>query len=155
MTNNGTQIEQQVRWGDMDALGHVNNTLFFRFCESARIQYFEDIELMSHASKPTDGPGLVAANLNFRKQLKFPDTVVVRANTSKISRRAFHLDYVLTSKASGDVVADGSSVCVWVDYESAKALPLPQGLIDAIVALENNPDLVTTAKDNSSEYKGN
>ncbi|MHC4392399.1 MAG: acyl-CoA thioesterase [Planctomycetota bacterium] len=131
----GVTIECPIRWGDMDALGHVNNTVYFRFCESARIAYFEAIDLDRFKEGPKDGPGLVAANLNFRKQTHYPDTIRVSANTSRIGGKSFTLHYILRS-ANGETVADGDSVCVWVDYAQGKAKPLPAALIDRIEAIE-------------------
>lgn len=137
----GVRFDMTVRWGDMDALGHVNNTVYFRFCESARIAYFEAIGLEELADKPTDGPGLVQASLNFRRQVKYPATLEIAGRCTRIGGKSFHLTYTIRDKADGAVVADGDSVCVWVDYELSKAKPLPAALIDAIVRLENNPAL--------------
>lgn len=137
----GVTIEEKIRWGDMDALGHVNNTVFFRFCESARIAYFEAVKLNDHQSKASDGPGMVACNLNFRRQLKYPGRVSIQAKTSKIGRKSFTLEYLLRDCADQEIVADGSSVLVWVDYENAKAMPLPEALVETIVALEQKPEL--------------
>ncbi len=137
----GITCEIPVRWGDMDAIGHVNNTVFFQFCESARIAYFEAIRLDRFRQSPREGPGLVAANLNFRRQLHYPATVSVSANVTAVSGKSFTLSYRLCDRADDAVVADGSSVCVWVDYEQAKALPLPRELVQAIAELEGNRSL--------------
>ena len=138
----GVTVRCEIRWGDMDALGHVNNIVYFQYCESARIAYFEQLNPEQFRTHDREGPGMVAANLNFRRQLAYPGSVDVTASVSSISGKSFKLDYTIREVSTGEVAADGSSVCLWVDYAQAKALPLPQQLVDGIVALENNPELV-------------
>lgn len=125
----------------MDALGHVNNATFFQYCESGRIAYFDKIGLEQFQTKPTDGPGLVAANLNFRQQLRYPGTVRVTTRITSIRNRSFSLSLVLTDAATGEIAADGESVCVWVDYAAGKALPLPEAMIRRIEEIEGRTDL--------------
>ncbi len=136
----GTQIEVPVRWGDMDALQHVNNINYFQFCESARIAYFETIGLFDKTGS-TLGPSLVAAQLNFRRQVHYPATLQVGVSASKIGNTSFTLSYVIRNSAGNELVADGSSVVVWVDYSREKPVPLPEELIERMVELEGNPDL--------------
>lgn len=137
----GVTIEQQVRWGDLDALGHVNNIVFFQFAESARIAYFDTVGLAEFKQQPTDGPGMVSAHLNFRRQLKYPGTVRVTAHVTRIGEKAFTMSYTLCDTADDFVVADGESVLVWVDYAASKAKPLPAALVERFVKIERNPDL--------------
>jgi acyl-CoA thioester hydrolase len=139
----GVTVDCQIRWGDLDALGHVNNIIVFQYCESARIAYFEAIGLDRFKEKPTDGPGMVSASLNFRRQLHYPGMVRVTANTTAIGEKSFTLEYVVRDLADGQIAADGSSVCVWVDYEAARAKRLPDALVARIAQLEHNPELAS------------
>ncbi len=139
--NTGVTIRCEIRWGDMDALGHVNNIVYFQYCESARIAYFERLDYHRLREHDRIGPGMVAANLNFRRQLAYPGTVDVTAHVTSISRKSFTLAYEILEVGNPEVAADGSSVCLWVDYAQGKALPLPKELIAGIVAIENNPAL--------------
>ncbi len=134
-------LDIPVRWGDMDAFGHVNNIVYFQYCESARIAYFDELDLDACRQKPDDGPGLVAANLSFRKQVRYPATLRVTANVTAISRRSITFSYMLCDKADGSPVADGTSVAVWVDYELGQALAIPEPLRNGIARLEQNPKL--------------
>lgn len=137
----GISINQQIRWGDLDALGHVNNIIFFQFCESARIAYFDAIGLEQLKQRPTDGPGMVSGQLNFRRQLRYPGNVQVSAHVTKIGQRSFTLTYELRDAADAEIVADGDSVCVWVDYAAGRALPLPDELVAAIARIEQDDSL--------------
>ncbi len=137
----GMTIDIPVRWGDMDAFGHVNNIVYFQYCESARIAYFDVLDLAACRQKPDDGPGLVTANLNFRKQVRYPATLRVTANVTAISRRSITFSYILLDKTDDSPVADGTSVAVWVDYELGQALAIPEPLRRGIARLEQNPKL--------------
>ena len=125
-----------VRWGDMDAMGHVNNAAYFTYCESARMSYFRVIDLDRLREEPHHGPAVVTATCNFHRQLHYPAELEVAARASKIGGKSFTLEYVLFRRSSDEVVADGSSVVVWVDYEAGKAIPLPAALREAIGRLE-------------------
>lgn len=133
----GVTIEQQIRWGDQDPMGHVNNTVFFQYCESARMAYFEALGLDELRDRPTVGPGLVHAALNFRRQLRYPGAVRITARVTKVSTRSFTF-WLTIADPCGEIAADGESVSVWVDYALNKALPLPEPLLAAIRRVEGN-----------------
>jgi acyl-CoA thioester hydrolase len=124
-----------VRWGDMDAYGHVNNAAYFTYCESARMGYFERIEL-DGLRPPGHGPAVVRATCNFRRQVHHPAALEVGARTSKIGGKSFTLEYLLRHRDDGMVVADGSSVVVWVDYDAGRAMSLPEALVERLQALD-------------------
>lgn len=122
------RIVQEVRWGDMDAFGHVNNAKYFTYCESARIHYFEGIELDSYREDERHGPAVVTATCNFLRQVHHPATLEVGVRATQIGRKSFTLEYVIVRREDGERVADGSSVVVWVDYGEGKSIPLPEAL---------------------------
>jgi acyl-CoA thioester hydrolase len=124
-----------VSWGDMDALGHVNNTIYFRWFESARIEYFQRIALESAGTDLAMGPILAAVNCNFRKQLAYPDTVRVGARTLKMGRSSMAIDYLVVSEKNGPS-ADGTSTIVLFNYQSGKSQPIPPELRSVIESLE-------------------
>jgi acyl-CoA thioester hydrolase len=129
-----------VRWGDMDAMGHVNNAQYFTYCESARMSYFAAIRMDEHREHPRQGPALAAANLNFRRQVHYPAELEVLTHVPEIGRSSFRMEYEIVHRGSGERVADGSGVIVWVDYETGKSSPLPEGLREAIRRYEGEGD---------------
>lgn len=138
----GVTIEQQIRWGDMDARGHVNNVIFFQYAESARVAYFAALEVERIKHNPNEGTILGRADMNFRRQMHYPGTVLATANTTKISRRSMIMTYVLRDAENGEVVADGESVMVWIDYSTGKAVPIPDTMVEAVARLEQNEALL-------------
>lgn len=117
-----------VRWGDMDALGHVNNTAFFTYCESARMAYFTQLRIEEHGAGAEQGPVLATASCTFKEQVHYPATLAVEVRIGRIGRSSFTLLYELIDQARGAPVASGESVVVWASYTGAGSLPLPEGI---------------------------
>ncbi|MEM7357429.1 MAG: thioesterase family protein [Acidobacteriota bacterium] len=129
-------ITALVRWGDMDAFGHVNNAKYFTYCESARIAYFEALGIELDRSVIRHAPAVVTATCNFLRQVHHPATLEVGARTTQLGRSSFTLEYGIFLEGTDELVADGSSVVVWVDYEAEKSAPLPEDLKRGIQRIE-------------------
>jgi len=117
-----------VRWGDIDQMGHVNNARYFTYCESARMGYFQAVRMFEIREDPRHGPALAAANLNFRKQIRWPAELDVHTRVSRIGGSSFTMEYVIVQRDTGEIMADGSGVIVWVDYSVGRSIPLPAEL---------------------------
>jgi acyl-CoA thioester hydrolase len=116
-----------MRWGDMDALGHVNNANYFRYIESARVDWFQSLQCMSDGRGP--GPLIVNAFCNFYRQLQYPGEVLVRMYVSDAARTTFESWAVLSrADAPEQVCAEGGGTVMWVDFAQSKAAPLPDWL---------------------------
>jgi acyl-CoA thioester hydrolase len=126
----------QVRWGDMDTMGHVNNAKYFTYCESARMGYFQAVRMPDHFADGRFGPALAAAQLNFRQQVRWPAAIEVETRVSEIGRTSFKMEYKLIRTEDRATVADGSGVIVWVDYSTGRPESLPEGLREAIRRFE-------------------
>lgn len=134
----------QVRWGDMDALGHVNNAVYFTYCETARMAWWEGLTSLGGleveaAPGQRVGPGLVSASLDFKRQVRAPAEVDVGLRVTRIGGKSFGCAYGLyLVGGDGGPVATGASVMVWMDYAAhggrGQALPLPEPLRRALAA---------------------
>src|SRR5690349_15768238 len=87
-----------IQWGDQDAFGHVNNTVYLRWFESARIAYGLRVNLTDGSTGRKIGPILAAMSCNYRRQLKFPDTVHVGARITRIGRSSLTMEHCLVSE---------------------------------------------------------
>ena len=121
------EMRMPIRWGDMDAMGHVNNTVYFRYFETIRIEWMHQI------GGPPDpngqGPVIVNAFCNFIKQLEFPGNVLARHYVANPGRSSF--DTYITLERTDDpgvVYASGGAKTVWVDFKAQKSVPLPDWL---------------------------
>ncbi len=131
--------EIPVWWGDQDAFGHVNNTIFLRWFESSRIAYTTRVGLYELFRVRRIGPILAAVSCNFRRQVTFPDTVDVGARIDRIGRTSLAMSHAVFSRALGAIAAEGTSTIVVYDYEAGTPVPVPDELRDAIAALEGRP----------------
>ena len=113
-----------IRWGDMDAMGHVNNGSYFRYFETVRIDWMYSI---GAAPKLGDeGPVIVNAFCNFIKQLQYPGTVLAKHYITGPGRSSFDTYMTLErTDEPGAVYANGGATMVWVDFSAQKSLPLP------------------------------
>lgn len=113
-----------VRWGDMDAMGHVNNTQYFRYMETARIDWMSSISL--NPDPQGQGPVIVNAFCNFYQQLAYPDEVLLKLFVSDPARATFET-WATMERASqpGVVCAAGGGTVIWVDFPRQKSMDLP------------------------------
>ncbi|PWF41604.1 acyl-CoA thioesterase [Massilia glaciei] len=119
-----------IRWGDMDAMGHVNNTVYFRYIEQARISWFDQIAC---APDPAGtGPVIVNAHCSFLKQLKYPGEIEVRTLVGAAGRSSFEMSHEIrlvdAAGAPGQLHAHGGAKVVWVNFPAEKSVPLPEAL---------------------------
>lgn len=113
-----------IRWGDMDAMGHVNNTVYFRYYESLRIAWFESL---GFRPDPTgQGPIIVNARSSFVRELVYPGTVLARQYVNGTGRSSVETTAELCrTDDPGTVYAEGGATVVWVDFPKKKSAPLP------------------------------
>jgi acyl-CoA thioester hydrolase len=125
-----------VHWGEMDYFRHVNNTVFFRYFESARIAYLDRIRFREEETQGGVGPILASTHCRFRRPLTYPDTVLVGARATEVAADRFTMEYRLVSRAQGEVAAEGGGVLVSYDYAAGRKAPLPEPVRAAIERLE-------------------
>lgn len=113
-----------IRWGDMDAMRHVNNASYFRYFETVRIDWMHAIGAATDGSG--EGPVIVNAFCNFIKQLEYPGEVLARMYVANPGRTSFDTFVTLErTDTPGVVYASGGAKTVWVDFKKQKSLPLP------------------------------
>ena len=130
-------VEIPVQWGDMDAFGHVNNAVYLRWFESARIAYFERLRLIERGGVAGVGPILARATVDYRIPLRYPDRIRASATVTKLGNTSFTMGYRVTSEGNaGAVAAEGEGVIVLVDYAKGGKVPLDDELRKRISDLE-------------------
>ncbi len=129
-------VEVPVAWGDMDALRHVNNAVYARWLETARIEYLARVGLLGAAADPTVGPILARQIIDFQRPVQFPDVVTIDARVASLGTTSLVLRYRVHSRAHRAIVAQGESIVVLFDYAAGEKRPLPDALRAAIEAIE-------------------
>tara|TARA_Y100001970_G_scaffold220325_1_gene270550 strand:- start:3577 stop:4035 length:459 start_codon:yes stop_codon:yes gene_type:complete len=126
-----------VNWGDMDALGHVNHSVFATWMETARMEYFSKMGMMELYEDSNIGPILARIEVDYKFPIVFPDVVKVMTSVSRIGNSSFDMKYEISSLAKeGEVAATGKVVGVLVDYDTGKPVPMPEELKNSIIELE-------------------
>jgi len=124
-----------IRWGDMDAMGHVNNTIYFRYMEQARISWFERLVPEDQAWQST-GIVIVNASCNYKRPITYPGTVEVRVMAGPPGGSSVPTFYELRVDADPVPYADGAAVVVFVDMKTQKPARIPEGIRQRLLESE-------------------
>ena len=131
-------VDWPVQWGDQDMFGHVNNVVYFRWLETARVEYMRRLNLAHLHGNDDHGPILAHAACNFRRQLNFPDTVRIGSRVTHIGRASVKIEHAIWSLNQNLAsVADGESTFVLFDYKHQHPIPVPDNIRQAIEQLEH------------------
>ncbi|MCB1806512.1 MAG: acyl-CoA thioesterase [Candidatus Competibacteraceae bacterium] len=127
-----------IRWGDMDALKHVNNVQFFRYLESGRIAYFN--EVLPPACEPDRYTVLADLQCAFRQQLHYPGTVDVGTRIHRLGNSSIHLHCAIFRQGDEQPAATARAVIVWYDFTQSRSIPLPAQVRQTLLSFEGMPD---------------
>ena len=123
---------QPVARGDMDAFGHVNNVLYYRYMESARIRYMDELNIFQH-----DVYTVVASNqCKYIRPVFYPDQLKIGARVEEMRNSALRMSYLLWSEQQQAIVALGEAVMVCVDKENMLKLPIPEIIRQKVTKIE-------------------
>jgi acyl-CoA thioester hydrolase len=129
-------LEQDVIWGDMDAFGHVNNTVYFRYFEDARIAYFDKIGAHEFKEEHQIGPILATTYSDFKLPLEYPDRVFIAGRSTILGPKKFNMHYLVFSERFDAVAAEGEGLLVYYDYANGTSCEIPETVVAAIEGLE-------------------
>jgi acyl-CoA thioester hydrolase len=131
-------IEFPVAWGEMDAMNHVNNIVYFRYFESARIAYFEKMDLIGYMTETGIGPILATTSCKFKIPLSYPDQVRIGAKVVSIEQDRFVMNYLVVSTKHQKVAAEGDGVIVTFNYRESKKVAVPEVVRQRILDIEKS-----------------
>ncbi len=121
----------------MDALNHVNNVVYFRYLETARIEYFREIALMDEIQNTGIGPVLGETSCRYKLPVTYPDTLYVGSRVSELKDDRFTMEYEIVSKKLGAVTSSGTAKVVMFNFKTNLKANLLPSLVDAIKAIES------------------
>jgi acyl-CoA thioester hydrolase len=124
-------VEIPLRWGDMDAMSHLNNVIYFRLMEEARIQWFQQF---GFPTLPTgEAPILAHVSCDFVRAMTYPGTAIVRQIVTRVGRSSVEMSLSIEKDDEpGVTYATGRSVIVWYDYGTGKSVAWPEAVREAI-----------------------
>ena len=124
-------VEIPLRWGDMDAMAHVNNVMYFRLMEEARIQWFA--KLGFNTLPEGEAPILAHAACDFVRAMTYPAVAVVKQSVTRVGRSSVEMSLTIErNDEPGVAYATGRTVIVWYDYTAGKSMPWPAAVRAAI-----------------------
>jgi acyl-CoA thioester hydrolase len=126
-----------VLWGDLDAFDHVNNLVYLRWCETARVEYLVRMGLWVDLPPAGPGPILASVTCDYKRVLNYPDTVMVGASVTRIGNTSFQMRHRVVSQALEVVAAEAQSTVVVFDYTNSVPVRVPESCRKAIEELES------------------
>jgi acyl-CoA thioester hydrolase len=116
-----------VRWRDLDAFNHVNNSAYLTYLEEARLHWFGQID--GPWCTTTVAPVVAAVHTNYRRQLSWPATLVVELYCERLGNTSLTIAYRIARGGAGNIIyADGKTVMVWIDSTTGKPVGLPDSI---------------------------
>lgn len=119
---------QEVRWGDMDALGHVNNAVYLSYSETARIAFFDELFADTPSFMNGEGPILASLRCDYHQQLHYPAQIEVGVGIRQVGRSSLELISPVFRVDEDLAVADMFVTLVWFDYAKQRSMPVPERL---------------------------
>lgn len=130
------QMEIPVAWGEMDAFQHVNNLVYLRYFESARMSYMEACGFQQMMVEQQLGPILRDSSIRYRIPLTYPDRVISATRVISVSTDRFDMEHVVYSFEHQKIAAEGKATIVAVDYQKNCKAALPEVVRDTFLQLE-------------------
>ena len=129
--------EIPVLWGDMDSFSHVNNARYFTWMETSRIAYLHRAGMGESMLEKGWGPILAAVNCNYRRQVRYPDTIFVGARVQNIGRSSILVEHRFVSQEANALCADGESKIVMFDYNAQRPIRVTDEVRAAIADMQS------------------
>ncbi len=132
------RVPIDIRWRDLDPLGHVNNAVYLSYFELGRVRYVQALlpgaqPVDARTPIPRDFQFIVAEiRISYRSPATMDDRPELAIHISRVGRKSFVFEYVLTDMNTGRLIADGSSVMVCFDYRTGESRPVPEEMIRRI-----------------------
>ncbi len=126
----------EVRYGDLDPQGHVNNAKFLTYMEQGRVFYLKQLKLWEGGSFQNLGIILADVQITFKKAIQFGDPIRVGVRISRLGNKSMTSEYSLEDARDASLFATGSSVLVAYDYHDNRSVPIPEEWRKAILTFE-------------------
>jgi acyl-CoA thioester hydrolase len=134
-------VVQEVAWGDMDSYGHVNNVVYFRYFENARLEYLRRLRWNELKAATGVGPILRDTQARFRLALTYPDTIAIGGRIAKVAEDRFFLEHRIVSRCLNAVATEGRGTVVSYNYRTGQKVPLPAEIQEGIRRLQGDEPL--------------
>lgn len=125
-------VTQDLVWGDMDAFNHINNKVYFRYFEDARIAFFDRSGVTDMMKRRNIGPILAKTSCKFLLPLDYPDRIHIGARATIRTPKTLFMEYAVFSETLQKVAAEGDGLIVYYDYEKGGSCKMPESIAERI-----------------------
>jgi len=125
-----------VLWGDLDAFGHVNNLVYLRWCETARVEYMVRSGMWVPLPPQGIGPILASIRCDYKIPLNYPDTVHIGARVTRIGNSSLQMEHRIVSHERNELAAEADSTVVMIDYSTGRSSPVSTAIRAKIAEIE-------------------
>jgi acyl-CoA thioester hydrolase len=127
-------VSQDVIWGDLDAFGHVNNTVYLRYFEDVRMAYFEKLGMLALMEDAQLGPILASVACDFKLPVGYPDRIHIGGRAHVIGPKKIMMEFAVYSEQFDAIAASGSGLVVYFDYGAGRSCEIPLQIASAVNA---------------------
>lgn len=125
-----------TRWGDADALGHINNAMLVRYIECGRIDYFSRVCDLRLGEDENDGFVIANLEMAFLHQVHHPSELEVASSVSRLGNSSFDVDTIIFNKNQTQALISSRAVCVWFDLQNNCSRHIPEHIRNTINQFE-------------------
>jgi len=118
------KLSLRIDWADLDLFGHVNNVMFVKYVQAARVNYWEQIGLYQQFLETNIGPILASLSCQYKKPLHYPGSITIYSSMRFIRNTSFSLQHVITDEHE-DIAAEAEDVMVMYDFNKNEKIPFP------------------------------
>jgi len=137
--NYSAEFALPVQWGDMDAFNHVNNVIYFRYFESARLALFDKTSIMTRMNETNIGPILAETQCQYRRAVNYPDHLRVFTKVKDITEFGFTQEYAIYSQDQDAITTKATSRITMLDYNTGEKSVINGSLLEELKQLQRNP----------------
>lgn len=125
----------KVKWGEMDAFQHLNNTVYIRYIEDGRIDLLERLGMIDDIKAYNTGPVLASIQCDYLAPVTYPDTLIVLSKVTQTGPKKVQFEHKLWSSQQNCLVAQGTGVGVYFDFKAHKSCVIPDVVVAKLAAL--------------------
>lgn len=122
----------EVRWGELDAYGHVNNVVYFTYFEFSRTKFMTDLELHDFFTGKRCLQVIVNCSMNFRREVRFPATLEIGTRVVETRNSSYIMHCGMFLKGSDILTADGTGIVACIDPTTKRSMPIPEDFLQKI-----------------------
>ena len=120
--------EFAIRWGDMDAYGHLNNTSYFLYVQEARFELLRAYNL-DYSASADNAPILLDTSFNFKKQVTYPETILVETYLVNVDRKKVYMEQIMKSANNPEIIyGTCTSLIMWYDFKNKVTVLPPEAI---------------------------